>query len=81
MDKDKSYTPVSCATHSEYELLIMHNDNIQLRWYDKNGLNHLAVVTAKDLQTKAGEEFLIIENNNGEQHQVRLDHIQDYQIV
>lgn len=76
MSKNEPYKPVSCATHSEYELLIMHREIIRLRWLDNNGINDLSMVTAKDLQTKAGEEFLIIEDNHGKQYQVRLDRIQ-----
>ena len=76
MDNNEPYVPVSCSIHSEYELLIMHQDKIQLRWLDDKGITALDMVTAKDLQTKAGEEFLVVEDRHGKQYHVRLDKIQ-----
>lgn len=78
MSEGESYTPVSCERHSEFELLILHNRKIILNWHDKMHIQHKAVVIPKDIQTRSGEEFLLVIDNNNEQHQIRLDYIQDF---
>lgn len=81
MNNLKPYIPVSCATHSEYELLIMHREEVQLHWQDENGVLHSEKLLPTDLKVKSGEEFLIAINNSGQQYQVRLDQIQQYKII
>ena len=81
MTDDNPYVPVACATHSEYELFIMHRNHLQLTWSDEPGNKHVAVVLPIDLITKDGQEFLLVENKEGKQQRIRLDRIQHYQQV
>lgn len=81
MNSEKPYIPVSCAIHSQYELLIMHQEKFQLDWQDDNGALHSEKLKPIDLKVESGEEFLIAENNTGQQYQIRLDLIQHYQKI
>lgn len=78
MSNGKPYIPVSCDMHSQFELLIMHNSSIKLDWQDENGQSFSQPVNPKDLQTKSGEEFLIVVKDNNEQLKIRLDRIQSF---
>lgn len=78
MSEVNPYTPVSCALHSEYELLIMHRQMIQLRWRDEAQQVHSARVLPIDLLTEQAAEYLVVQNNNQSQR-VRLDHILDFE--
>lgn len=81
MSNNKPYTPVSCDMHSEFELLIMHNTQIKLCWQDQKGNKHNSNAWPKDLQTKSGEEFLLITDENNTQQKVRLDRIQSFEKI
>ncbi len=68
------YVPISCDTHSEYELAILHRQKLQLFWHEKNVFHHQWILPL-DLQTRCGEEFLIGRNEAGETLTLRLDRI------
>lgn len=69
------YQPISCDLHSEYELAIMHRTPLTLCWRGQDGLDHLETLLPQDLETRNGEEFLVVKNGAGEQFKVRLDRI------
>ncbi len=69
------YQPIPCALHSEYELWIMHRQTLQVRWQDEDGQQYEGVLTPKDVYTRAGEEFLVLEDENGARLELRLDRI------
>lgn len=69
------YVPIECGLHSQYELAIMHGNNIQLSWMDQQQNRHSEEVTPLDLITRDRKEYLVIRTSNGEQYQVRLDKI------
>jgi len=61
-DNDHDYTPISCATHSELELEIMHRQQLQVEWHESGDTAdslRSAIISPLDLLTRAGEEFLI----------------------
>jgi len=70
------YTPIDCGLHSEYELAIMRGRSLQLRWRDEDGQTHDERLRPLDLQACNREEFLIVENRNGERLRLRLDRIE-----
>lgn len=78
--KKEPYHPVSCEQHSEYELAIMQRRQIQLTFKENSG----AVVSADfipiDIQTRNGEEFLVVSNGKTKQD-IRLDHIEKMRIL
>ena len=78
MADDEAYIPVSCDIHSQFELLIMHNSSIQLDWQDENDKIFSEIVKPKDVQTKSGEEFLLVLNKHNETLKIRLDRIRFY---
>jgi len=70
------YTPIDCGLHSEYELAIMHGRSLQLRWRDEAGKAHNELLRPLDLQARNKEEFLVVENRQGERMCFRLDRIE-----
>ncbi|MEJ2141654.1 MAG: transcriptional antiterminator, Rof [Gammaproteobacteria bacterium] len=81
MSDNKPYVPVSCAFHSEFELLVMHNTRIRIQWHDEHGTEHIAIVKPNDLKTNSGEEFLLVADENNRPHKIRLERIISYQEV
>lgn len=70
-----AYQPISCALHSQYELWIMRRQPLQLRWRDKQGEQHTGSVMPKDIHTRTGEEFLVLDQEDGTRLELRLDRI------
>lgn len=74
-DGESEYTPIACATYSEYEVAILHHERLRLHWRDESGLDHLEVIEPVDLQTRDHAEFMQVRRNSGEVFGIRLDHI------
>jgi len=68
------YRPISCALHSELELAIMHACWLELDWRE-NGQRRSARLRPRDLQTREGSEYLILEDDSGTRMRIRLDHV------
>lgn len=68
------YVPISCARYDFYEISIMHHQRLRLGWRDGK-LSYEQDVTPLDLETRDGEEFLILRDANGVRREVRLDRI------
>jgi transcriptional antiterminator Rof (Rho-off) len=69
------YKPVSCATHSEYELAIMHRQKLQLHWHNKAGNERVEEVTPTDMITRNQAEYLLVKTNKHSLIEIRLDRI------
>ena len=69
------YRPIPCEVYDRYERAIMHRDRLRLSWRDDSGQAHLETVVPDDLETRAGEEFLLAHGLDGSLRRVRLDHI------
>jgi Rho-binding antiterminator len=69
------YMPVDCAIYDHYELAIMRRRRLRLSWRDGAGVVHLGLVQPLDLETRAGEEFLMFVDMAGTTQRVRLDQI------
>ena len=69
------YTPIECSEYSRYELAILHRRRLRLSWRDTEGTVHVAVLQPLDLETRAGEEFLIARDPGGHRLRLRLDYI------
>jgi transcriptional antiterminator Rof (Rho-off) len=80
MTDPTDYRPISCATHSEYELIIMHKQKLRLRWAEGNVI-HEEIVQPLDLQTRAHQEFLICRTQGAQTVSIRLDHIRQREVV
>lgn len=68
------YTPISCDTHSELELAVMHRQRLHVRWHDGNVWRD-GVVIPLDINTRHGEEFLACRLATGEDIDIRLDRL------
>ncbi len=77
----KPYQPVSCQLHSELELIIMHQQTVQLEI--KSGTGTLSeTVIPYDIISRTGMgEFLLAKNQHSQQMEIRLDQILDYTIL
>ena len=75
MSDDDIYHPIACGDYSNYELAIMHRQNLQIAWKDPHKNHTISTITPLDLQTRQGKEFLIAETLQGEPLKIRLDHI------
>ena len=69
------YQPIACGLYNRYELAVMHRTPLTLCWRGADGLSHLETLLPEDLETRNGEEFLVLRNGAGEQFRVRLDRI------
>jgi Rho-binding antiterminator len=73
------YRPIDCGIYSRYEVAILHQERLRLRWVDDAGTAHLATLHPEDLQTLHGEEFLVATALDGTPLRVRLDRIHGYE--
>ena len=53
----------------------MQHRNCTLSWTDAAGTAHIQLVTPTDLCTRNREEFMIVTDNAGVTHTIRLDRI------
>jgi len=67
------YKPIDCGLHSEYELAIIHQQTLRVTWQEEKDILHCEILAPVDLMTKAGEEFMVVENSMGTRCQIRLD--------
>jgi len=69
------YKPVSCETHSEYELAIMRGQQLQIIWQVQPGKSITETLKPYDVITSHGSEYLLARNPVGEDKKIRLDRI------
>ena len=69
------YTPIDCATYSQYELWIMHRQLLRIEWRDVDDMSHIDVIRPTDLRTRKDGEFLLAETRHGDALKLRLEHI------
>ena len=72
------YVPIDCGLYSEYELIIMHRNRLQLSWRDAAGDAHIGIVTPTDLNTCEGAEFMAVTGRDGATFTIRLDRIMQF---
>ena len=71
MSDSTQYHPISCALHSEYELLAMHRSVVEVIYHDQIRLKGLVT----DIRTSQGAEYMRLETEENEIVQIRLDKI------
>lgn len=69
------YTPIDCASYSEYEAAIVRHLRLRLSWRQPDGQVRIEVVRPIDLETRYREEFLLVETRNRNRLELRLDQI------
>lgn len=70
-----TYHPISCDSHSRYELLVMHRTRHQWHYQDERGLENNIHGVAIDLLTRDKEEFIVIHKDDHSTVTIRLDKI------
>ena len=70
------YEPIACHLHDTYEIAIMGQRRLQLRWRDGDS-EHSESVLPLDLRTADSAEWLLARDDHGEQLLIRLDWISD----
>lgn len=69
------YQPIPCASYDHYEIAILHGQLLRVTWRDDQALVHVETLRPRDLQTRAGEEYLLAETTAGQTLMLRLDKI------
>jgi Rho-binding antiterminator len=69
------YTPIDCASYSEYEAAIVQHLRLRLSWRQPDGQLRIEVIRPIDLQTRHQEEFLLVETRDRNTVELRLDQI------
>lgn len=64
------YRPISCALHSEYELLAMHRTAVEVQIIKSDELYSGKVI---DILTRGGAEYMVLQVVGGENRELRLD--------
>lgn len=68
------YVPIDCDRHSGLEVAIVKRRRLRLAWDDGN-VRYQRRVAPLDLETCAGEEFLIALDDAGVRLRIRLDRL------
>ena len=69
------YIPIDCGLYSEYELAVLHGGRHRIFWREPRGQLHMQVLKPCDLCSRNREEFLVAEDLDGRQVELRLDYI------
>lgn len=75
---DDKYQPIACSQHDIYEIAIMRNTCLDLKWRDHNNIEHQQKVRPVDLKISDGAEYLVVElipEDNASTSDIRLDKI------
>lgn len=71
----KSYIPIACALHDEYEIAIMQKKHLNIKWVDEVGQKHSAYILPIDILVENKEEFLIADSGDNRELKIRMDKI------
>ena len=66
------YTPVSCAQHSEYELMAMHRKRVTLHFVESD---RRVVGRIVDIFTHNSAEYMVLMLDDNQRKEIRLDSI------
>jgi len=69
------YTAIDCGLHSEFELAIMHEQWLSLSWKVPDEERQSMHVKPTDIYAKDKQEYLVMLDQQGETHTIRLDYI------
>lgn len=67
-----NYTPISCALHSEYELMAMHRQRVEIQLSEST---EKLVGRVVDISTRNGVEYMDLLADDGQRKELRLDNI------
>ena len=76
---DKSYIPIACSDYDIYEIAIMQNKNLKLKWMTEQGVIHTECLTPQKLLIINKAEYLIVDSEITDK--IRLDKIRQVEIL
>lgn len=68
------YKPIACGDYDRFEIAILKRRPLRLIWREGNVI-YDQIVQPVNLETRAGEEFLLFRRADGSSASARLDHI------
>jgi len=74
------YLPIDCGLHSEYELLAMHRETVELCCVDEQGMASWQTGVVRDVFTRNAGEYLRLDQQDGGHLNIRLDRIRKIRI-
>ena len=72
----EKYIPIQCEVHDLYEIACMHRTTAEVVWRDEQDAQQTALLRYRDIKIREGQEYLIADNDQGEQLEIRLDRIE-----
>jgi len=72
---EKTYQPIACRLHDEYELAVLRRAALDLSWRSEAGEACSDRLVPEDVFTRQGAEFLAGRTTDGILHEIRLDRI------
>ncbi len=72
---DKSYKPIACGLHENYQYAVMKRAPLDLSWLAEDGSLRQGRLLPLDVFTRKGAEYLSAETREGEALEIRLDRI------
>ncbi|RDH81161.1 MAG: hypothetical protein DIZ80_13675 [endosymbiont of Galathealinum brachiosum] len=76
---DKPYIPIACADYDIYEIAIMHNKRLRVKWMTEQGMIQSESLIPQKLQIINKAEYLIVDSKITDK--IRLDKIQQAAII
>lgn len=73
--KTTDYRPIDCDSHSVLELFAMHRARVGVRVCLESGAEQRLNGRVFDVLTKGGAEYLLLRDEEGEDHAIRLDRL------
>lgn len=70
------YVPIDCDRHSTLEVLAMRHAAVTVRARDEAGVGMALPATVVDVLTRSGAEYLVVRDEHGCEHRIRLDRLQ-----
>jgi len=78
---DSPYKPIPCADYDIYEIAIMQNRLLMLKWQTESAESREKRVTPVRLEIKDGAEYLLVQLDQEADLRIRLDRIHSATIV
>lgn len=70
------YIPIQCEIHDLYEIACMHRTVAEVVWRDDQGVQQSALLRYLDIKIRDHQEYLIAEDQQGVEVEIRLDRIE-----
>jgi transcriptional antiterminator Rof (Rho-off) len=69
------YRPIACGLYDQLEVWASHAEPLELEVSDEQGRRQRLVGRTRDLRVREGAEYLLLEDETGGRHELRLDRL------